>query len=211
VPARLPGFLARLARRHGSALALVSGRKIAELDALFRPWQGAAAGLHGGERRRADGSRVDAGDAAAAAALARLRPEILDWARHRAGVRVEDKGATIALHYRARPAAAGELGAVARRLCAEADGALRLIAGKMVFELQPARRNKGAAVAAFLAEPPFRGRPAVFIGDDVTDEDGFAEVNRRGGLSIRVGSPQATAARHRLPSVAAALAWLGCR
>jgi trehalose 6-phosphate phosphatase len=94
----------------------------------------------------------------------------------------------------------------------EAGDGLRLIAGKMVVELQPRHFSKGGAVAAFMAEPPFRDRRPVFLGDDTTDEDGFAEINRRHGLSIRVGAPNAlTAAAYCLPTIAAALAWLaGC-
>jgi len=68
--------------------------------------------------------------------------------------------------------------------------------------------NKGLAIAAFLTEPPFRGRCPVFVGDDVTDEDGFSEVRRQGGIAVRVGAICRTAATYSLPSVAAVLAWL---
>jgi trehalose 6-phosphate phosphatase len=79
----------------------------------------------------------------------------------------------------------------------------------MVVELVPLSYGKDAAIAAFLEEPPFRGRRPVFLGDDVTDEDGFAEVGRRGGISIRVGRPDTpTAAAYVLPDVPATLAWL---
>jgi trehalose 6-phosphate phosphatase len=88
---------------------------------------------------------------------------------------------------------------------------LRLIAGKMVVEFQPLHVNKGLAIAAFLSEPPFLGRRPVFVGDDTTDEDGFAEMRRRGGLGVRVGLRRETAATHSLPSVAAVLAWLAKR
>ena len=78
----------------------------------------------------------------------------------------------------------------------------------MVFEFHPASSTKGTAIAAFLDEPPFAGRRPIFVGDDATDEDGFAEVDRRGGLAIRVGSLGGSAARFALPSVAAVLCWL---
>jgi len=79
----------------------------------------------------------------------------------------------------------------------------------MVVELQPRCHGKGRAIAAFMAEPPFRGRVPVFLGDDTTDEAGFAEVNRRGGISIRVGPPSRdSAALYDLPSVRAVLGWL---
>jgi trehalose 6-phosphate phosphatase len=202
----LPALLARLAGTRGDALALVSGRPLAQIDALFRPWHGAAAGLHGIERRRVGGTVEAAVPPDAAAALAALRPRLDRLAR---GLLVEDKGATLALHYRAAPERGAELRAAAEALCAAAGGALRLIHGKMVLEFQPAGVDKGAAIAAFLAEPPFRDRLPIFLGDDATDEDGFREVARRGGFGVRVGSPAPTAATHALPSVGAVLAWLG--
>jgi trehalose 6-phosphate phosphatase len=213
VPSGLPQLLERLAGERDGALALISGRPIADLDRLFHPWHGAAAGLHGIERRHPDGSRVDSiagpADQAAAAALDRLRPELQALVQQQAGTWLEDKGRTLALHYRAVPEAETEILERAERLLREQGDGLRLIPGKMVAEFQPRHHGKGGAIAAFMAEPPFRGRLPAFLGDDTTDEDGFAEVNRRDGLSIRVGAPLATsAAACRLPSVAAALDWL---
>jgi trehalose 6-phosphate phosphatase len=209
VPHHLPVLLAEIAAMRGGALALVSGRPLDGLDRLFPSWRGAAAGLHGIERRRADGSLARAEDEMAAIALDRLRAPLAALAREQPGLFVEDKGGTIALHYRDRPQAEAEIRALAQSLCRAAEPALRLIAGKMVVEFQPRAANKAGAIAAFMAEPPFRGRPPVFLGDDTTDEDGFAEVNRRDGASVRIGTPAATAARYALASVAAALAWLG--
>lgn len=213
VPRHLCDLLHRLGQQRAGALALISGRPLADLDLLLRPWRGAAAGLHGAERRHADGdlAPADAGPqaAAAAAALDRLRPRLRAMASRSRGLRLEDKGMTLALHYRAAPDKAGELLNFVGRLLSEGGDGLRLIAGKMVVELQPSHIGKDGAIAAFLAEPPFRGRQPVFLGDDMTDEDGFAEVNRRGGLSIHVGEPStATAAAYALPSVAAVLDWL---
>lgn len=212
VPPTLPMLLDRLAARRGGALALVSGRQLTDLDGLFRPWRGAAAGVHGAERRRADGSLVmqhdSPADLAAAAALDRLRPVLADAARLLPGVLLEDKGRSLALHYRATPERGPEILDLARSCVPQNDDCLRLIAGKMVVELQPRFYGKDRAIAAFMAEPPFQGRVPVFIGDDTTDEDGFAEVNRLGGVSIRIGGPAPTAAVYSLPSVSAALGWL---
>jgi trehalose 6-phosphate phosphatase len=213
VPPGLPALLQSLGRERGGALALVSGRRLADLDRLFAPWRGAAAGLHGVERRRADGSHVPGGsgpgDIAAAAALDRLRPELILAARRWPGVWLEDKGRTLALHYRDAPENSVEIGDIAAALMRGTGDCLRLIAGNMVVELQPRHYGKGGAIAAFMAEPPFRGRVPVFLGDDTTDEDGFAEINRRGGVSILVGAPvSATAASFILSSVAAVLGWL---
>jgi trehalose 6-phosphate phosphatase len=130
-------------------------------------------------------------------------------ARRLRGVWLEDKEGTLALHYRDAPAHGAEVLREAERLARREGDALRLIAGKMVVEVQPRLYGKHGAIAAFMAEPPFHGRRPVFLGDDTTDEDGFAEVNRRHGLAIRVGDPTgATAAKYTLPSVAAARAWL---
>jgi len=213
VPPSLPPLLDRLAGEHDGAVAVVSGRKIEDIDRLFVPWRGPAAGLHGGERRRADGTVIPAADdeseRAAREALDQLRPLVLEFAAKAPGIWLEDKGSTLAMHYRAAPQCAPEVLDLARKGLDASGGALRMIAGKMVVELQPKQFGKGGAVAAFLEEQPFCNRAPVFLGDDVTDEDGFTEVNRRGGMSIRVGPPAPpTAASFELPSVPAALAWL---
>jgi trehalose 6-phosphate phosphatase len=213
VPPGLPDLLRLLAGERGGALALISGRPIADLDRLLRPWQGAAAGLHGIERRTAAGDWAASGDSvadrAAAAALERLRPELAALAEQQLGIWLEDKGRTLALHYRAAPEAGAAIRDAATRLLREHGDVLRLIPGKMVVEFQPRHHGKGSAIAAFMEEPPFRGRVPVFLGDDTTDEEGFAEVNRRGGISIRVGPPiGGSAAIYELPSVTAALDWL---
>jgi trehalose 6-phosphate phosphatase len=207
VPSNLPSLLADLTRRHDGALALVSGRPLADIDRLFRPWRGAAAGVHGIERRRADGSLDHGANPAAAGALDRLRPRLAALAAADRRLMLEDKRDTLALHYRAAPAREPEIRSLAAAL-ALAEAALRLIPGKMVVEFQPRGADKGAAIAAFLAEPPFAGRLAVFAGDDMTDEDGFAEISRRGGIAIRVGPPAPTQAGYRLPDVRAVHDWL---
>jgi len=208
VPRGLPLLIARLSAQREAALALISGRPLAQLDRLFQPWQGAAAGLHGLERRRADGVLDCVLDSASATALDRLRPKLAALAADGSGLTFEDKGGTLALHYRAAPQREAEIRVLAEELHRPAASLLRLITGKMVVEFQPRSVNKGRAIAAFLAELPFVGRRPVFVGDDTTDEDGFAEIGRRGGIAVRVGSPCATAANYRLPAVEAVLAWL---
>jgi trehalose 6-phosphate phosphatase len=208
VPHGLPALIARLSEQRDGALALISGRPLAQIDRLFQPWRGAAAGLHGIERRRADGTLDSIIDDASEGALNRIRPKLAALARGERGLIVEDKGATLALHYRAVPDREAKILACAEALQREAGAALRLIAGKMVVEFQPRNANKGSAIAAFLAEAPFAGRPPVFLGDDTTDEDGFAEIRCRGGFAIRVGAPSETMANYCLPSVEAVLAWL---
>jgi trehalose 6-phosphate phosphatase len=209
VPEGLPSLIVRLSAQREGALALISGRPLAQLDRLFQPWQGAAAGLHGLERRRADGVLASVVDGCSAAALDRLRPKLAALAADGTGLILEDKGGTLALHYRAAPQREAEIRAVVEALHREFGSVLRLIAGKMVVEFQPRSADKGRAIAAFFAEPPFLGRRPIFVGDDTTDEDGFAEIRRLRGVAIRVGPfDGATAANYCLPSVGAVLAWL---
>jgi trehalose 6-phosphate phosphatase len=207
VPSELPILLEGLARQRDGAVALVSGRPLNELDRLFKPWQGAAAGLHGIERRRADGTIDRQANPTAATALDSVRPQLSALAGADTDLLFEDKCGTLALHYRAAPEREAEIRSLAERLVRQAP-ALRLIVGKMVVEFQPAGSNKGVTIAAFLGEPPFAGRAPIFIGDDVTDEDGFAEVSRRGGIAIRVGPQSHSHAAYALPNVQAVHCWL---
>jgi trehalose 6-phosphate phosphatase len=210
-PARVhvdDALLAMLCRLHGAAggaVALVSGRCIAELDRLLDARRLPAAGLHGIERRDAAGvtHRHEAAMAAVASVREGLRPLL---ARH-PGLLFEDKGAAVAVHYRQAPRLGGAIHRSVRSLLRRAGPALQMQPGKRIVEVRPSGRDKGIAIEEFLAEPPFLGRRPVFIGDDATDEHGFAAVNRRGGVSIKVG-PGRTKATHRLPSVDAARAWL---
>ncbi len=204
VPPELPQLLRALSDRLDGALALVSGRPIDELTRLLAPFAGAMAGQHGLERRRSDG---DVLRCAAPPALDRIRPVLAGFAERHSGVRLEDKGSSLALHYRQAPSLSATCRDVVRHAALASGGALKAIDGKMVIELLAQPSGKGGAIAAFLAEPPFRGRVPVFVGDDIGDEDGFAVVDRLGGTSVHVGAG-ATAARHRLADVAGVLAWL---
>lgn len=94
------------------------------------------------------------------------------------------------------------------RLLPEIETDFRLIAGKMVFEFAPKVHHKGAAISEMMQREPFAGRRAVFVGDDVTDEDGFRTVNALGGITIRVGGNRHSEADYALPGVAAVRSWL---
>jgi trehalose 6-phosphate phosphatase len=205
----LPPLLKTLATQRGGALALVSGRPLDEIDWLFCPWHGPAAGLHGVERRRADGTLDYHSNAAAKLALERVRPRLAALTHLDGGLFLEDKRTGVALHYRNVPKRETEILAAAQALHDDEKTVLRLIFGKMVLEFAPLEANKGAAIAAFLTEPPFCGRRPTFVGDDTTDEDGFAEVKRRGGTAIQVGGSLPTSADFHLNSVAEVLRWLG--
>jgi trehalose 6-phosphate phosphatase len=197
--------LGEIRDRLDGALALISGRRVATLDRLFAPLRLPAAGLHGLERRRPDGTIIR--HAAPADALAEIKSELERFAAGAEGLLVEDKGLTMALHYRLAPACGEAARALARELAGRFGGAFVVQTGHMVVELRPAGPDKGGAIEAFMAEPPFHGRRPVFVGDDVTDEAGFAVVNALDGHSIRVGEG-ATAAEHRVASVVGLRAWL---
>ena len=212
VPGELRAWLATLHARLDGAVALVSGRSLATLDALLAPQSMPAAGLHGLERRHGRrGHRAPR----APAGLALVRAEAEQVAARHPGAVVEDKGAALALHWRAAPQASGELQAFARAALPRLPG-YRLQPGNDVLELRPGahkggRADKGAAILAFMGEPPFAGRRPVFAGDDLTDEAGFAAVNARDGISVLVGPPRESAAHFGLADTAAVHAWLGMR
>ena len=203
VDAALLDLIARLHRASGGAVALVSGRAITDLQRHLGKLRLPLAGQHGLERRDAAGKLHlhRAPRASKRAIKAALAPVL---ARH-PGLLLEDKGLALALHYRLAP----HLAAYAQRLMARlaTDSGLQLQHGKRVAELKPAGGDKGTAVTAYLAEAPFEGRRPVFIGDDLNDEHAFAEVNRRGGVSIKVGRG-ASCARFRLRDVAEVRTWL---
>ncbi|MBI2409000.1 MAG: trehalose-phosphatase [Gemmatimonadetes bacterium] len=192
----------------GGAVAVVSGRALEDIDAIFgRPLP--AAGQHGAERRDARG-RVHQTSRARRAAIHRARAAIVPAIAAQPGLLLEEKGHALALHYRAAP----RLGPMARRLMRVQQQRLgpqfAVLNGKCVVELLPAGVDKGSAIRAFLNEAPFRGRRPVFLGDDVTDEAGFVAVNALGGVSIKVGAG-ATGALFRLADVRAVERWLVAR
>lgn len=199
-------LIANLHRASGGAVALVSGRMISDLQSLLGMAQLPLAGLHGLERRdRAGRLWIHAAPPAAKSAIKEALAPIL--ARH-PGLLLEDKGLTLALHYRLAPRLAGYVHQLMAGFANAPGQGLELQRGKRVVEIKPAGIDKGTAVAEYLAEPPFKGRRPVFIGDDLNDEHGFAEVNRLDGISIKVGKG-ASCARFRLPDVAAVHQWLG--
>lgn len=198
VPPSLIALLAALRHRSHGAVAIVSGRGIDNIDTFLNMPYLPIAGLHGAERRDANGDtqRIGFNDAR----LLRIERELAVVVERHPGMLLEIKGAAVALHYRNAPEREGIAREATERLVADYADAYVLQPGKMVFEIKPKGVDKGRALAAFLNEPPFAGRMPVFAGDDLTDEKGFAVVNAHGGLSIKVGAGE-TSARARLDSV----------
>jgi len=205
ISADLPGRLDRLARRFGGALALVSGRALADLDALFSPFRFAAAGVHGSERRDAKGrlhftglSRED---------LEPVRGELERFAAAHPGVLLEDKGRGLVLHFRQAPHAESAVRDVVQRIMARLPGEAAVQEGHYVLEIKGGASSKRAAVEAFMREAPFTGRIPVYLGDDLTDLDALAYVDAAGGHAIFVG-PQPRSGWGSLPDPAAVREWL---
>lgn len=184
IPLSLPGDLQAVSARLGGALALVTGRSLAYVDGLFAPHRFPIAGLHGAEFRAVDG---ETSLAAATPEFVALKSRLIEQTEWMEGVLIEDKGAAVAAHYRLAPAYDTVLETLMRDIAEAAGSNWVLQPGKMVFEIRPARADKGDAVASYLEQPAFEGRLPIAIGDDLTDESMFALANERGGHSIRVG------------------------
>lgn len=195
----LPDQLERAMRELDSAFAVLTGREIADIDRFLAPLHLPIAGAHGTQRRRADGflEAVDPASISGAEDIAQaLQPLLLA----NPDLLLEKKQGAVALHYRQAP----ELGAAVQIAMEEAIREVpgfSLVPGKMVLEARPRGVNKGEALRAFMREEPFLGRTPIFIGDDVTDEDGFIAAQDLGGVGIKLGEGD-TAARMRIPNVA---------
>jgi trehalose 6-phosphate phosphatase len=200
----LRDLLRRLDVACEGALALVSGRRIADIDELFDPLCLAAAGVHGCERRDALGqwTRPDTPRSALEEFSERLRAALAPLS----GVVVEEKGWALAVHYRRCRHLEGPVRAVVARLAPCAPEEFDFLHGNCVIEMKPKAARKGAAIDSFMSEPPFCGRRPIFIGDDVGDLDGFDAVRRRRGLAIGVG--ERAAGDWRLPDTGSVRRWL---
>lgn len=202
VPEGLADRLAQLAASHDQAVALVSGRAVIDLERHCGRLEIARAGSHGIDRRFADGGALGSSPE-------QMSQDAEDCLRQFASdndLRLETKPHGSALHFRTNPAAEPAGLAFASRLADEHG--LVVKQGKFVIELVRPGADKGGAVRAFMQEPPFAGRRAVFVGDDVTDEDGIMAAQEFGGLGILVGDREPTAADYRLASPAAVHEWL---
>lgn len=202
--AQLRDLLGRLTDRLDGRLAIVSGRSIAQMDAILGPiaHNVAISGSHGSEHRWQG------------VAAHPVRPRTLDEAAERfrdfadahAGVLVEDKSFGVALHYRMAPSIEADAQALAMALAETLD--LKFQPGKMMAELRLPGGDKGKAVHSLMARAPMAGTLPYFIGDDDTDEPGFVAAQMLGGAGILVGNRTPTAAIYALPDPAAVGDWL---
>ncbi len=182
VPDELRASLARLSELTRGAVALVSGRPIGDLDLLFSPLKMPAIGGHGAEMRlHGQVKRLALGLSDS------LRAELALAATLRPGIVIEDKGYSVALHYRKVPQhEAWLLRHIAAACHAHKDDVTEVLTGKLMLEVKRPSINKGEAVRHLMKLPPFAGRTPVFIGDDVTDESVFEVMPDLGGMGFSV-------------------------
>lgn len=181
----LPGVLARLQERLGGALAIVSGRPVSFLDGHFLPHQFDVAGLHGLEQRIAGNLHLC--DPDEHPQLRRMIGRLSEAVATKQGVLIEDKGCSVAIHWRLAPQEKDFALATAHAAIEALGSEYRVQHGKAVAEILPSAAGKGKVIERFLHESPYRGRRPIFVGDDLTDENGFKTVNAHGGLSVRIG------------------------
>jgi trehalose 6-phosphate phosphatase len=201
--ARRTRLLERLNERLEGRLAVVSGRTLADVDRILEGRITCVAAVHGLVRRDRDGALHEP---ETHPGLPRAAQALRDFADQDSGLLLEEKGASVALHFRLAPAYAAEARLLATRLAAETG--LVVQHGDMVEELRTPGPAKGDSIRDFMASDGFRGAHPIFVGDDVTDEHGFAEVTRLGGFGVLVGRPRETRARFGLRDVEDVLAWL---
>jgi len=186
VPPGLSKTLNGLLEKTSGALALVSGRSLNDIDLIFAPERFPAVGGHGAEMRlKAD----DEAPAPLAPLLDKeLKRRLAAIARISPGILLEDKGYSLALHYRLAPHAKDAIDAAIALIRADMpDAAVEVLPGKCVFEIKPAGFTKANGVRALMRQAPFAGRRPLFIGDDVTDESVFEIMPEMKGLAFSVG------------------------
>ncbi len=206
VAPNLDQLISRVAYHLNGAVAVITGRPIEIIDKHLKGAVRAVAGIHGAERRTAMGHVIHA--EIQTTALDPAREHLSPFCRAHPGVMAEDKGVSIALHFRAVPDLESQCRTLIDECAAASHGQLERLDGNKVVELKPAQFRKSNALAAYMNEPPFAGRRPVFVGDDLTDESAFVAVSQTNGYGVIVGPRSPTAATSRLPTVASLHSWL---
>jgi trehalose 6-phosphate phosphatase len=206
VPASLRNTLQLTRERQHGAVALFSGRSLAEVDQLFSPCILPISAMHGAEVRLPCGRVIPKEIDPAALDSARRWLSLMQ--RENRGLLLEDKGVSLAMHYRLAPGLAEEVNVLMTELATELGEAFVVRRGKCVIELMPRGLGHRAAIELFMRQREFTGRTPVFVGDDSFDEEAFQAVNDMGGHSIRVGDLGMTAAKYRFSNVSTVIAWL---
>lgn len=197
-------LLRRLSPAMNGALALITGRPLSEADRILQGALDHVAGVHGYEMQR--GGEIVRGHVEVTAIAAAAQDIKALQQRNALPARVEDKHASLALHYRHEPKAASQILRTAEEIAAKHG--LRVMQGKMVVELVASARTKGDALELFMSEAPFRGRIPVKLGDDITDEDAFSAAKAMGGFGVLIGAPRESTALYTLAGPSAVFDWL---
>lgn len=184
VPRELPDLLARLQHELDGALAIVSGRSLADIDRLLDPFSSSAAGEHGVAVRFVDGKIEEQPAILSVPQL--MRDELVHAAAGWAGVEVESKPHGVTLHYRLAPERSEDVWRLARQFVPEDDPHFRLLPARMAVEIGVRAVSKGTAVERLMMQPVFRDRRPIFVGDDFTDEAGMSSARRLGGMGLHV-------------------------
>jgi trehalose 6-phosphate phosphatase len=193
IPPKLRQVLTRLLERTGGAVALVSGRSISDLDMIFAPLQLTAIGGHGAEFRLVGNGPCTAFKSEALDPD--LKRKLAAIGEAGPGILVEDKGYSLALHYRLAAEKEDLVRGEVARICAQfPSDSIEILPGKLVVEVKRSGFNKATGVRMLMSYPPFAGRHPIFIGDDTTDECVFEIMPELNGLAISVG--------RKLPGVA---------
>jgi trehalose 6-phosphate phosphatase len=205
VPVETIDVLQRLTKLTGGAIAIVSGRPLAQIDALMHPLVLSGAGLHGAQWREPDGTlrELPVDTAAVASMVESLAPLAERWP----GIQLEHKGLSLALHYRNAPDHEHDVRIASEMAIQRHADRFVLQPGKMVMEIKPRQASKAAAINRLMGCAPFAGRVPLFAGDDLTDEAGFHAVKALGGVTIKIGEGDSVA-DWRFPTPAALAGWL---
>jgi trehalose 6-phosphate phosphatase len=183
-PSPLIDALGRLWAALNGAVAVVSGRPLGEVDRLLEPLRLPGAGEHGAVIRLPSGALDEA--PAAGKPPREWARQLKEATRGWEGILVEEKTYSVAIHYRLAPHREESVRRLALALVQSAPQRFELLAARKAFEVRPKGLSKARAVEVLMPMEPFRGRQAVFVGDDVTDDDGMASAVRLGGIGLRV-------------------------
>ena len=194
---RLQKRLHSIRNRLGGALGLISGRSLDDLDRIFDNNKIPLAGNHGAQLRdalRTNEYQADTGD------IKGIAHKIRRLLNEQKNIEIENKGSNLTVHFRNSTIDRKEITKIIMELV-KYEPKLTFLKGKEVIEIKPLTHNKGTAISYFMRTKPFIKRRPIFIGDDVSDEDGFETVNKKGGWSVRVGNYKRSKANFFLPNV----------
>ena len=181
----MPALLAQLQRQLGGAVAIVSGRPLAQIDELLHPFTGSAAGEHGVAIRYGDGTLEEMPMGLAVPET--WREALVAAAARWEGVLLEPKPHGVTMHYRLAPERGNEVWRLVRSLVPEDHPWFRLLPAREAVEIGLRAASKGQAVERLMRQAAFQGRKPIYVGDDFTDEAGISAARELGGIGLRVG------------------------